>query len=93
MKGIYTTLKQIEVIHKYLLEGYTAREVSKKTKCSLSTVYKHKKYVEKIKSAIIGHKDEPYYENEDDYCRVPEKVTYKDLSEIEKKIYNNGKIQ
>tara|TARA_R110000824_G_scaffold53382_3_gene147864 strand:+ start:984 stop:1262 length:279 start_codon:yes stop_codon:yes gene_type:complete len=92
MKGIYTTLKEIEVIHGYLLEGYTAREVAKKAKCSISTVYKHKRYVEKIKSVILGYKDEPYYENEDDYCRVPKEVTYEDLSEKEKNIYNNGKI-
>ena len=92
MKGIYTTKKEIEVIHGYLLEGYTVREASKKAKCSISTVYKHKRYVEKIKSVILGYKDEPYYENEDDYCRVPDKVTYEDLSEKEKNIYNNGKI-
>lgn len=93
MKGINITKKEIELIHYYLFKGYELNEVAKITNCSLSTVYKYSGYVKNIIPVHLGFKNEPYYINEDDYCREYNEVKYKDLSKEEQNIYNNGKIQ
>jgi hypothetical protein len=79
-----------EVVDLYS-KGKRKDEIARKFKLSTPTISMIIAEL-KIDSFCLGSKNEPYYQNEDDYCRTPIKVTYKDLSDQEKLIYKSKLI-
>jgi len=72
-----------------MIKGYTMREISKKLNLTYTIV---KKYVSRYKKngwpVHFDSKNQAYYNNEDDYSRIPE-YTWESLDYNEKKAYNN----
>ncbi len=92
------TQKQKENITLYVLKGYTLAEIAELYGVRYAIVvryFKWEKEISNITSIQMYCKTVPYYEDEDDYGRIP---SYKvsELNEEELKIYNDlerGKIK
>jgi hypothetical protein len=67
------------------LKGYELNNIN--VGCSRSSVYKYTSGMSKVIAVSLGSKTEPYYDNEDDYCKDLSNVGYEDLSKQEKKIW------
>ena len=72
-----------------LIKGYTISEISKKLKLTYTIV---EKYISRYKKnglpVHFDSKNEPYYNNEDDYLRTPN-YTWESLDSNEINAYNN----
>lgn len=79
---------QINNISTLLIKGYTIRQIAKKYNTSVSRIVKYFEthYKGNTYPLFLNGKHEPYFENEDDYGKIP-KYNFNSLSEDEKKIY------
>ncbi len=85
--GILLTKEEIARISLLVLKGHTLTEIAKIYGCSYSKVAVHFRfeYNPKKTKIFLGHKKEAYYDNEDDYVRLP-KYSFETLTEQEKQL-------
>lgn len=85
-----TELKKIEFETVVLLikQGLSLQRIHELTGVPYSKIEKNfSSLIMTYKSLPLGHKDEPYYEKEDDMLSLPQ-YSYESLSEDEKKIFH-----
>ena len=72
-----------------LIKGYTIKQIAAIYNSSVAKIVKYfeTEYRGNTYPIFLSGKHEPYFENEDDYGKIP-KYNFYCLSEDEKKIYN-----